>query len=913
MGQLKQPRAQAEEPAGTENEILVRVPISAKLAATLFIPLLTLVVLAGFQVQASRADAAAVREEAALVHAAMGPNGLATALHFERATASTTLIGVESLFELPYYTNEEAREPLDAALVEFEQTLAESRRATEIYGPFVSRLEDELPELRASVDAGMESPDIVANAELVDTVFNHYGDLLNDLLGANWDIAREIEHPDLRQGAELAALAGRQFDNVTQLSRHILIEASRGTWASAEHQVITGENLLEFEDGHERLMQKAQGDYGQLGAKVDEDIERIDLSGKVHGYTESGIADITELADSVGYIPEESYMGFRDGIADLIREQASARETAATRRFQIYAAGALITVLAAAAIIAVVSRSITRPLQSLTSQARKMAHDRLPGAVQGILERPLGENVTVPHVQAVEVDTRDEVTDVATALNTVQDSALRLAVEQAVLRRNIADTFVNLGRRNQKLLGRQIDFITDLEQGETDPDNLANLFRLDHLATRMRRNAESLLVLAGIEPPRKWAVPVRLTDVIRAALGEVEDYQRVVLRAVEPVTVVGSAAADVAHLLAELIENALVFSPPDQTVEIRGRNHPASGNPTAPAVPGQPAPTAAGYTIAVIDSGVGMSHEELHRANRRLAGAESFTVAPSKYLGHYVAGNLAARHNIDVRLISSAGRGLTATVYLPASLIASGAQQAPAVAARAAEGGQFEPASGTGSPGIHIPSAVQGVPTPPSGEHPAYEEPAEPAPTTVSGLPRRTRGSRRPEVAPPAAEPVGAQHVGGHPNEELIETLANFSGRAAAETAEVPLGSSAHRPPATSNLAQRVRGAQLPTLQPPLLRGNQPHPQVEATDVHAPDMSVLDGLRRGPSRMSRKRPPRRAPKDVHDFLASFTTGVQRGLEEAQHADTSPPGGNGGNGGDGWSNAEAGTYDEHEQY
>ncbi len=151
-------------------------------------------------------------------------------------------------------------------------------------------------------------------------------------------------------------------------------------------------------------------------------------------------------------------------------------------------------------------------------------------------------------------------------------------MEQAVLRRNIADSFVNLGRRNQHLLGRQLDFITELESKETEPDALANLFRVDHLATRMRRNAESLLVLAGFEPPREWTVPVRLTDVIRAALGEVEDYHRVSVRAVEAATLLGSAAADLAHLLAELLENVLVSSPPDQSVDIRGR-HRADGPP----------------------------------------------------------------------------------------------------------------------------------------------------------------------------------------------------------------------------------------------------------------------------------------------------------------------------------------------
>jgi hypothetical protein len=169
----------------------------------------------------------------------------------------------------------------------------------------------------------------------------------------------------------------------------------------------------------------------------------------------------------------------------------------------------------------------------------------------------------------------------------------------------------------------------------------------------MRRNAESLLVLAGIEPPRQWAAPVRLTDVIRAALGEVEDYQRVTVRGVEPATILGSAAADLAHLLAELIENALVFSPPDQAVDIRGRNRPD------------------GYTLAIIDSGLGMPAGDVSAANRRLAGAESFTIAPSKYLGHYVAGNLAARHEIRVHLDNSPGNGITATIDIPPTLLTS--------------------------------------------------------------------------------------------------------------------------------------------------------------------------------------------------------------------------------------------------
>jgi hypothetical protein len=307
-----------------------------------------------------------------------------------------------------------------------------------------------------------------------------------------------------------------------------------------------------------------------------------------------------------------------------------------------------------------------------------------------------------------------------------------------VLRRNIADSFVNLGRRNQNLLGRQLDFITELESRETDADTLANLFRLDHLATRMRRNAESLLVLAGIEPPRQWAAPVRLNDVIRAALGEVEDYQRVTVRGVEPATIVGSAAADLAHLLAELIENALVFSPPDQSVDIRGRARPD------------------GYTLAIIDSGLGMPAGDVAAANRRLAGAESFTIAPSKYLGHYVAGNLAARHDIRVGLDNSPGNGITATVDLPPALLTVEAEvEAPAPAA-------VRQGSSADSPfGVMPPLNVA-----PADGGPAPAPPVATPTGQMPALPGQGAGSIPPPpplIGPPAADPMAQPAPAGPP------------------------------------------------------------------------------------------------------------------------------------------------------
>ena len=173
--------------------------------------------------------------------------------------------------------------------------------------------------------------------------------------------------------------------------------------------------------------------------------------------------------------------------------------------------------MAAAAIaILFVSRSIVRPLKQLTHQSMAMAERHLPAAVRKVLDTPVGEDVEVPHMAPIKVRTSDEVADVADTLNVVQAAALELAVDQAMLRRNVADALVNLARRNQNLISRQLDFITELERNETRTATLENLFRLDHHATRMRRNAESLLVLAGVEAPRQWGDPVSLVDVVRA-------------------------------------------------------------------------------------------------------------------------------------------------------------------------------------------------------------------------------------------------------------------------------------------------------------------------------------------------------------------------------------------------------------
>lgn len=299
------------------------------------------------------------------------------------------------------------------------------------------------------------------------------------------------------------------------------------------------------------------------------------------------------------------------------------------------------------------SISITRPLATLAAEADAVAADRLPEAVQRVQAADPNSPPRPPAAVQVPARATEEIRSVATALDRLQSAAYGLATEQAVQRRDTIESLANLGRRNQNLIRRQLGFITSLEREEIDPAALANLFELDHLATRMRRNAASLLVLVDASSPRQWSQAVSVADVIRAAVSEVEEYRRVSLRRVDDAMVSGSAIGSIAHLLSELIENGLTFSPPDTEVEVQGRR------------------LGDGYLIAITDQGVGMGTEDLRLANSRLRGEGDFIAAPTRFLGHFVVGKLARGASIDVELLPSPVTGVTARVTLPASVLSS--------------------------------------------------------------------------------------------------------------------------------------------------------------------------------------------------------------------------------------------------
>ena len=442
-----------------------------------------------------------------------------------------------------------------------------------------------------------------------------------------------------------------------------------------------------------------------------------------------------------------------------------------------------------------VRRMIVRPIRALAAHAKTVAAHDLPEVVQSLHDLPAGAEV--PRLPDFQVSSsRDELSELADSFNSVQDAAVDLAAEHARARRVVSENLVNIARRNQNLLGRTLGFISSLEQTERDPENLDNLFRIDHLTTRMRRNAQSLLVLAGAEPTRLWSSPVPVGDVVRAALSEVENYGQVELSELGDVLVTGAIAGEVSHLLAELLENATSFSPPTTAVTVVGR-----------AVPD-------GHQLAIFDYGLGMSPEDMAVANERLNQVSEFDKESHRMLGFQVVARLASRHAIKVMLTTTpGGTGVTAVVRLPKAIL--------------------EQPSGELSAHIDLPGATARLTAP----LPVVAPVAVAQVTLASINAGDSSGVHSdPLWAAVQAAPNGA--VRAREAELPTSTLTALSPLSALK----PLATRAHASPTNGGLdplPKRVRGAQLPDL-----GAEQSEPAVNrgADDVRATLSSLQRGL-----------------------------------------------------------------------
>ncbi|MFJ2294867.1 nitrate- and nitrite sensing domain-containing protein [Streptomyces sp. NPDC087894] len=389
--------------------------------------------------------------------------------------------------------------------------------------------------------------------------------------------------------------------------------------------------------------------------------------------------------------------------------------------------------VAASLVISVrIGRGLVVELVGLRDGALEIARHKLPLAMKRLRA---GEEIDVRAEAPRGPASHDEIGQVGEALDTVHRAALDAAVERAELAGGISGVFVNLARRSQVLVHRQLALLDGMERRAEDPGELGDLFRLDHLTTRMRRHAESLIILSGAAPGRAWRMPVPLTDVVRAAVSEIEDYARVEARTLPDAAVKGAAVADLTHLLAELVENAAQFSPPHTKVRISGE------------------PVGNGYALEIEDRGLGMGKELLDEANRRIEQSETLDLFDSDRLGLFVVSRLSARHRIKVQLRTSAYGGTTAVVLLPTALLRSGPPKGPPDGPEAAAHRMTRVASDDDGPGAD------------NTPRPAHPRPtAFPAPVAVPALdPGASTARAEPRPGP---APVTTPHRRPRPADE---------------------------------------------------------------------------------------------------------------------------------------------------
>ncbi|MFD8419289.1 nitrate- and nitrite sensing domain-containing protein [Streptomyces sp. NPDC059466] len=460
----------------------------------------------------------------------------------------------------------------------------------------------------------------------------------------------------------------------------VLLEFSRAGEALAqEDTVLSGARLAGTLDG-ERLRlftgavatRRALTDASVADLRGAEQASwRALMGGSAYG--DVGVVEDRALASRPGVValaaaPEADWNAAHARVRDAMRtigagagRGAEGRAYPLTRGLRTPAGAAVVFGLAAVAASLVISvrigRGLVVELVALRNSALEIARRKLPDAMRKLRA---GEEIDVRAEAPSGPPSEDETGQVAEALGIVHRAALRAAVERAELASGISGVFVNLARRSQVLVHRQLSLLDSMERRSEDPDELGDLFRLDHLTTRMRRHAENLIILSGAAPGRAWRLPVSLTNVVRAAVSEVEDYARVEVRQFPETSVLGAAVADLTHLLAELVENAAQFSPPHTHVRITGE------------------PVGNGYVLEVEDRGLGMGKETLDEANRRIEETETLDLSDSDRLGLFVVSRLAARHDIKVHLRTSPYGGTTAVVLLPTALLQSGpAERSP--------------------------------------------------------------------------------------------------------------------------------------------------------------------------------------------------------------------------------------------
>jgi signal transduction histidine kinase len=612
--------------------LLGRLRIRGKLAVLGAIPLLAV---GGLTVplvlgQIRLADRAA--ETASSVRAASGVGSLVQELQQERMLAAGYLVGVAD----------------QADLVE------QAARVTDRIADLRADLGNELPaQTLAAVEALRDLSGLRTQVLDREVTPEQAVDAFNPA------IARLITSLHLGERQDLSAPGGSEvvaLDAVLRLGEQINIGAVYITIAAATHGLSTGEELgatlATIQVISQRVQTYATPEQAALSTLLQQSFDLRAGGNFITGYPVDPANPIETAASQSApnlFPALLSFTTLNRFVERKIAVEATTSVAAQQRRALAFAYGAtaisLFVLILVVALTVAVARAVARPLTRLTQSVERVAR-----TAEEELERVADDESEVPapvHLAPVAIQSRDELGDLARAFEGVQQTAARLVERQVASRRNVAQMFGHVGRRTQNLVGRQIALIDQLERGEEDPGRLQYLYRLDHVSSRLRRNAGSLVVLSGDAGAEPHVEPVRLGDVVRLALGEIEDYTRVDIAVPDDLVLIPALVGDMVLVLAELMENATNFSPPHTRVLVRA----GSESDTS-------------IRLAIVDHGLGMSPDRLAEENARLGRRERLDLAPTEVLGLFVVGRLARRHGLGIALAATPGGGVTATVDL---------------------------------------------------------------------------------------------------------------------------------------------------------------------------------------------------------------------------------------------------------
>ncbi|WP_432115566.1 nitrate- and nitrite sensing domain-containing protein [Streptomyces sp. S1] len=733
-----------------ENEVGSRIAlrnwrISTRLVALLTLPVVAATALGGIRINESLKDMEQLDHMQLLTKLTREATDLAKALQAERDHSAGPLANGRPVSDYQV-ANPRRKTDLEykaflAATEEIPST--EGDEALRSIRQNVSQIASQVTELH-SIRGSAYKKD-VSNSVTVEA----YSRLIRSLLSLSQDMAQATSNPEMikRTRALAAFSSAKEYASIQQAIIAAALPPSDRTRGKIEQgDRLYGEAALNSENvelkSFQAIYKSTGGDADDLTSTLNRGNPSITAADK---YAERvlGSENMMQNGPRRGHLNFTDEYGTKIAAMDRIESvllgdmESMARELRQESQREAIINGALILLVLGVSLVGafVVARSMIRSLRRLQDTATKVAQERLPELVKQLSESDPQDVDT--SVESVGVHSRDEIGQVAAAFDDVHREAVRLAAEQALLRGNVNAMFTNLSRRSQGLIQRQLSLISELESREADPDQLSSLFKLDHLATRMRRNGENLLVLAGEEPGRRWTRPVPLVDVLRAAASEVEQYERIELAAVPATEVAGRVVNDLVHLLAELLENATSFSSPQTKVRVTGHALPDGR-----------------VLVEIHDTGIGLSPEDLAAINERLASPPTVDVSVSRRMGLFVVGRLSLRHGIRIQLRPSDSGGTTALVMLPVDVAQGGKKPMPKPGA----GGQGAMPPGASAPGGRLPGGP-GAAGGPGGRPGQGGAPSPTAGRLGTGAPRGQVGAGGPRAALPARD--GAPLAGG--------------------------------------------------------------------------------------------------------------------------------------------------------